>query len=155
MTGRDWRGHSWFSAPAAGAGLSQERGPVSTDQRQHWRHFSTTPVGPRGAFHVLSCCRDSPVIHSVHFHFHVTSFQSHLSKITVATCKRGISLDHNIKKCELKENEENRRNRNFYRTKRQNHHPDPFGPGLGKPDALSFQLIETADRSDWSLKAFL
>ena len=44
----------------------------------------------------------------------------------------------NGKKCEPKENEENRCNRNFYRTKKQNHHPDPFGPGLGKPDALSF-----------------
>jgi len=26
----------------------------------------------------------------------------------------------------------------FIELKKQNHHPDPFGPGLGKPDALSF-----------------
>jgi hypothetical protein len=94
-----------FSAPAAGAGLSQERGPVSADQRQHWRHFSTTPVGPRGAFHVLSCCRDSPVILSVHFHFHLTSFQSHLSKITVASCKgasRLITTSKNVNQKKMK-----------------------------------------------------
>jgi hypothetical protein len=34
----------------------------------------------------------------------------------------------------------------FIELKDKNHYPDPFGPGLGKPDALSF-MIETANRS--------
>jgi hypothetical protein len=55
--------------PASKLKHGQERGPVSADQRQRWRHFSTTPVDHRGAFPVPtpSCCRDFPVIHSVHY----------------------------------------------------------------------------------------
>jgi hypothetical protein len=89
--------------PRLPAQTRQERGPVSADQRQRWRHFSTTPVGLRGAFHVLSCCRDSPVIHSVqfhfhfHFHFHLTSFQSHLSKIAVASYILHFRVSSNLK----------------------------------------------------------